>query len=72
MTNHIHLALQTGDIPLSRGMQNLSFRYTRWVNWRQKRTGHLFQDVTSLCWLMATVICWNWSATSISIRYGPA
>jgi hypothetical protein len=24
-------------------MQNLSFRYTRWINWREKRTGHLFQ-----------------------------
>ena len=43
MTNHIHLALQIGDIPLSRAMQNLSFRYTRWINWREKRTGHLFQ-----------------------------
>ncbi|MEW6429288.1 MAG: transposase [Thermodesulfobacteriota bacterium] len=43
MTNHIHLALQAGDIPLSRGMQNLSFRFTRWVNQREKRTGHLFQ-----------------------------
>lgn len=43
MTNHVHLAVQVGDIPLSRGMQNLSFRYTRWVNWRQNRSGHLFQ-----------------------------
>jgi hypothetical protein len=43
MTTHIHLALQAGDIALSRGMQNLSFRYTRWINWREKRTGHLFQ-----------------------------
>lgn len=43
MTNHIHLAIQVGDIPLSRCMQNLSFRYTRWINWREKRTGHLFQ-----------------------------
>lgn len=43
MTNHIHIALQVGDIPLSRGMHNLSFRYTRWINWREKRTGHLFQ-----------------------------
>lgn len=43
MGNHIHIALQAGDIPLSRGMQNLSFRYTRWINWREKRTGHLFQ-----------------------------
>lgn len=43
MTNHIHLVVQVGSIPLSRGMQNLSFRYTRWINWRGKRTGHLFQ-----------------------------
>jgi len=43
MTNHIHIVLQVSDIPLSRGMHNLSFRYTRWLNWRQKRTGHLFQ-----------------------------
>ena len=43
MTNHIHLVLQPGEITLSRSMQNLSFRYTRWVNWREKRTGHLFQ-----------------------------
>lgn len=43
MTNHAHLALQVGTIPLSRIMQNLSFRYTRWVNWRRQQTGHLFQ-----------------------------
>jgi putative transposase len=43
MTNHIHLVVQVADIPLSRIMQNLSFRYTRWVNWRHNRSGHLFQ-----------------------------
>lgn len=43
MTNHLHLALQVGDIPLSRIMQNLALRYTKWVNWRQNRGGHLFQ-----------------------------
>ena len=43
MTNHVHLAIQVGEIPLSRIMQNLSFRYTRWVNWRRNRSGHLFQ-----------------------------
>ncbi len=26
MNNHIHLAIQVGEIPLSRVMQNLSFR----------------------------------------------
>lgn len=43
MSNHLHLALQVGRIPLSRAMQNLSFRYTRWINSREGRTGHLFQ-----------------------------
>lgn len=43
MTNHIHLVLQTGDIPLSQIMQNLSLRYTQWINHAQSRTGHLFQ-----------------------------
>ncbi len=43
MTNHVHLAIQVGDIALPRIIQNISFRYTRWVNWRGGRTGHLFQ-----------------------------
>jgi len=43
MTNHIHLAIQVADEPLSGIMQNLSFRYTRWINKKQARTGHLFQ-----------------------------
>lgn len=43
MTNHVHLAIQVGDIPLSKIMQNLSFRYTRRINQREKRVGHLFQ-----------------------------
>ncbi len=43
MTNHVHLALQVGDRALSVGMQNLAFRYTRYVNRRLRRVGHLFQ-----------------------------
>ncbi|MBN2428732.1 MAG: transposase [Deltaproteobacteria bacterium] len=43
MTNHVHLAIQVGNVPLSRIMQNLSFRYTRWINMRRNRMGHLFQ-----------------------------
>ena len=43
MSNHVHLAIQVGEVSLSRILQNLSFRYTRWVNWRQGRSGHLFQ-----------------------------
>lgn len=43
MSNHIHLAIQVGEAPLSRIMQNIAFRYTRWINWRRKSSGHLFQ-----------------------------
>jgi putative transposase len=43
MPNHIHMAVQVGDISLSRIMQNLCFRYTQWMNRRQDRVGHLFQ-----------------------------
>jgi len=43
MSNHVHLAIQVGRVSLSRILQNLSFRYTQWVNGRRKRSGHLFQ-----------------------------
>jgi len=43
MSNHVHLSIQVGKVSLSRIIQNLSFRYTRWINWRQGRSGHLFQ-----------------------------
>jgi len=43
MNNHVHLAIQVGERPLSKIMQNVAFRYTRWINRRQKRVGHLFQ-----------------------------
>jgi len=43
MPNHIHFVMQVQDIPLSQIMQNLSFRYTRWINTQQARGRHLFQ-----------------------------
>ena len=43
MTNHVHLALQAGEQGLSQGMQNLSFRYTRYLNARLKRSGKVFR-----------------------------
>ncbi len=43
MGNHFHLAVRTGDVPLSKIMQNLLFRYTRYANRRYGRVGHLFQ-----------------------------
>ena len=43
MTNHVHLVGQVGEAPLSKIMQNVTFRYTRYINSRKKRIGHLFQ-----------------------------
>jgi hypothetical protein len=43
MNNHIHLVMQAGEMPLSRVMQNISLRYTKWINYTQNRTGHVFQ-----------------------------
>jgi len=43
MDNHVHLLIQVGSIPLSKIIQNVGFRYTRFINHRHKRVGHLFQ-----------------------------
>ncbi|PJB95776.1 MAG: transposase [Nitrospirae bacterium CG_4_9_14_0_8_um_filter_70_14] len=43
MTHHVHLLLQVADVPLSRSLQNLAFRYTRWINRERGQVGHLFQ-----------------------------
>jgi len=43
MPDHVHLAVQVGDLPLSRLMQNIGYRYTRWFNERHGRSGQLFQ-----------------------------
>ena len=43
MPNHVHLAIQVGEMPASRIVQNLAFRYTRAFNRRVRRVGHLFQ-----------------------------
>ena len=43
MPNHVHLVVQVAEVSLAPIMQNLSFRYTRYVNFSQARAGHLFQ-----------------------------
>jgi len=43
MPNHLHLAVQVGEEPLAKPMQNLAFRYTRRINREHERVGHLFQ-----------------------------
>lgn len=43
MVNHLHLLIEVGDVPLSRIMQVLQFRYTRRYNLKYGLEGHLFQ-----------------------------
>jgi REP element-mobilizing transposase RayT len=44
MPNHIHLLMETTDIPLSRIMHRLLLRYSLYFNKRYGRSGHLFQN----------------------------
>ena len=43
MDNHVHLAIETGKVPLSRIMAGQQSSYTQYFNWRHERVGHLFQ-----------------------------
>ncbi len=43
MTNHIHLVVEVGDIPISRIMQSVSSRYANLHNKKYNKIGHLFQ-----------------------------
>ena len=42
--NHLHLLLQTGNIPISSLMQKLLGGYATTFNLRHRRSGHLFQN----------------------------
>ena len=43
MKNHCHLLLEVKEVSLSKIMQVLQFRYTRYFNKRYRKVGHLFQ-----------------------------
>lgn len=43
MSNHVHMLIQVYEVPLSKIIQNLSFRYASYINKKISRIGHLFQ-----------------------------
>ena len=43
MKSHLHLLMPVEETPLSKIMQILQFRYTRYFNKRYRKAGHLFQ-----------------------------
>jgi len=44
MTNHVHLVIEVGQIPLAKIMQNIISRYARYINIRLNRTGSLCES----------------------------
>jgi len=43
MNNHLHLLVETQDVPLSKVMQGVNQTYTMYFNRRYRTVGHLFQ-----------------------------
>ncbi len=43
MGNHVHLLIETGDVPLSKILQGISQTYTLYYNRKYRTVGHLFQ-----------------------------
>ena len=44
MTNHVHLLLRTGEVPISTVMRRLLTGYAQQFNRRHQRNGYLFQN----------------------------
>ncbi len=43
MSTHVHLLIETGNVPLSKIFQGINQRFTMYYNWRYGTVGHLFQ-----------------------------
>jgi len=43
MPNHVHLLIETDQIPLSKIMQRINLTYTRYFNRKYEKVGHVFQ-----------------------------
>jgi REP element-mobilizing transposase RayT len=43
MKNHVHLLIETKEVPLSKILQGINQRYTMYFNRKYKTVGHLFQ-----------------------------
>ena len=43
MPNHVHLLVETGDMPLAKFMQGVQQSYTQYFNLRYREVGHLFR-----------------------------
>ena len=44
MDNHYHMIIQTIDTPISKVMHNINFHYGKYYNYKEERTGPVFDD----------------------------
>lgn len=44
MDNHVHILIREGNEPIANTMKRIGVSYVYWYNWKNKRSGHLFQD----------------------------
>lgn len=44
LSNHAHMIIEVGSVPLSKIMQGIQQNYTQWYNRANKRTGHVFEQ----------------------------
>ena len=59
MGNHVHLLIQVGSVPLSKIMQNLSFRYTRYINKQKISLVTFFKGgIKQFLWMLIAIY-WN-------------
>lgn len=50
MTNHVHLQVETSDVPIWVPLQRVNLNYTKYFNKKYNYVGHLFQGrYTSVC-----------------------
>ena len=50
MSNHYHLLLRTGSIPLGKFMHKINVTYSRYYNYINNRTGTLYEGRYRLVW----------------------
>jgi putative transposase len=44
MDNHYHLMIRTNEVPLNKIMHSINNVYSKFYNYRNKRTGHVFEE----------------------------
>ncbi len=65
LSNHFHLLVRSGQLPLSGLMRRLLTGYAIGFNRRHRRWGHLFQNRYKSILCQQEPTCWNWCAIFI-------